>query len=231
MLVYDGFAPEGCEVSEKYDGICAIWDGQDLKTRDGNKLAAPNWFIAGLPPVHLRGELWCGRGQFEQVLSICKSQSSGTRWQQVVYMVFDCETDLTIGDYAKRVKRQTVSSIQELNAMLQEIIANGGEGVVIRDKSGTEFKYKPISDDDAVVVGHAEGSGKNMGRCGALIVRDRDGCEFRLGSGLSDEIREVPPKVGEVVKFSYQGRTRTGKPRFASFLSVRAELSLDFVNS
>ncbi len=89
MLIYDGFQLNGCRVSEKYDGICAIWDGSELTTRDGNRINAPDWFVAGLPSDPLRGELWCGRGQFEMALSICMSQNSGERWKAVRLMVFN----------------------------------------------------------------------------------------------------------------------------------------------
>ena len=36
-------------VSEKLDGVRAIWDGKVLRTRAGNVIAAPNWFTKPLP--------------------------------------------------------------------------------------------------------------------------------------------------------------------------------------
>jgi DNA ligase-1 len=45
-------------VSEKYDGVRALWDGQTLRSRAGNTIAAPAWFIAKLPKQPLDGELW-----------------------------------------------------------------------------------------------------------------------------------------------------------------------------
>ncbi|HEX7231454.1 MAG TPA: DNA ligase, partial [Candidatus Binatia bacterium] len=36
-------------VSEKYDGVRAIWDGKTLRFRSGRTVGAPQWFIAKLP--------------------------------------------------------------------------------------------------------------------------------------------------------------------------------------
>lgn len=220
MLVYDGFDTLGCWVSEKYDGICAIWNGTELRTRDGNLLHAPTWFTSQLPNCELQGEIWCGRGQFEQVLSICRSHNSGYRWRLVRFMVFS-GPQLPLGEYAAHIVRWPAV---DPDADRDRIVAMNGEGIVIRDCDGIDHKHKPEQDDDAVVIGHAAGKGRHTGRLGALIVRDRSGLEFRIGTGLSDNIRTVPPAVGAVVEFSYQGRTRTGKPRFAAFKRARMDM-------
>ena len=56
--VYDDVDPSGFWISEKYDGVRAYWDGAQLLTRAGNRIAAPDWFIAPLPREALDGELW-----------------------------------------------------------------------------------------------------------------------------------------------------------------------------
>jgi DNA ligase-1 len=45
-------------MSEKFDGIRAYWDGSNLFTRKGNKIRVPSFFLEGLPPIALDGELW-----------------------------------------------------------------------------------------------------------------------------------------------------------------------------
>ncbi|HJV93246.1 MAG TPA: DNA ligase, partial [Azonexus sp.] len=45
-------------VSEKLDGVRAIWDGQVLRFRSGKTITAPGWFTDGLPRQPLDGELW-----------------------------------------------------------------------------------------------------------------------------------------------------------------------------
>ena len=77
-------------VSEKYDGIRAIWTGSQLLTRQGNVISAPEWFTAPLPDVWLDGELWTKRQNFEELSSIVRTQTpKDNRWRQVKYMVFD----------------------------------------------------------------------------------------------------------------------------------------------
>ena len=57
--------PAGYLVSEKYDGVRALWDGQRLRFRSGLPVAAPLWFTQRWPALPLDGELWLGRGRFE----------------------------------------------------------------------------------------------------------------------------------------------------------------------
>ena len=49
-------------VSEKLDGVRAVWDGEVLRFRSGRTINAPAWFVAALPKQPLDGELWIGRG-------------------------------------------------------------------------------------------------------------------------------------------------------------------------
>ena len=52
-------------VSEKFDGVRAVWDGSTFHTRTEHAIAAPAWFTKDLPKTPLDGELWLGHGKFE----------------------------------------------------------------------------------------------------------------------------------------------------------------------
>ena len=41
-------------VSEKLDGVRAIWDGETLRFRSGKQINAPHWFVDGLPTTPAR---------------------------------------------------------------------------------------------------------------------------------------------------------------------------------
>ncbi|RZI77398.1 MAG: DNA ligase [Rubrivivax sp.] len=85
-----GVALEAYWLSEKYDGLRARWDGQRLLTRGGESIAAPVWFTAGWPAVPLDGELWAGRGRFEEALSTVRRQTPDeAAWRRIRFMVFD----------------------------------------------------------------------------------------------------------------------------------------------
>ncbi|MBK1621746.1 hypothetical protein CKO42_25850 [Lamprobacter modestohalophilus] len=40
---------------------------------------------------------------------------------------------------------------------------------------------------------------------------------------FSDAERATPPPIGSIVSFKYHGRTKYGRPRFASFLRITDE--------
>ena len=56
---------------------------------------------------------------------------------------------------------------------------------------------------EATVIGHEKGTGRCETMCGAIIVREKDGTEFKIGSGFSDAQRRSPPKKGSVVTFKF----------------------------
>jgi DNA ligase-1 len=62
-------------------------------------------------------------------------------------------------------------------------------------------QVKVFHDDEAVVYGTAPGKGKHTGRVGALLCRLPNGRTFRVGTGLSDALRNSPPAVGTVITF------------------------------
>ena len=60
-------------VSEKYDGVRAYWNGNQLISRQGHTYSAPAWFTKDFPHEALDGELWLQRGQFEQLSAIVRT--------------------------------------------------------------------------------------------------------------------------------------------------------------
>ena len=64
-------------VSEKLDGVRAYWDGRQLISRQGNRFAAPAWFTAGFPDTPLDGELWMGRGTFDELSGTVRQTNAG----------------------------------------------------------------------------------------------------------------------------------------------------------
>ena len=56
------------------------------------------------------------------------------------------------------------------------------------------------------------------------MVETPSGQRFRLGSGFTDGQRANPPPVGSWVTYRYRGlHARSGLPRFATFVRVRAD--------
>ncbi|MDA6066813.1 DNA ligase [Idiomarina abyssalis] len=236
-------------VSEKYDGIRAIWTGSELLTRQGNQISAPEWFTAQLPHVWLDGELWIKRQNFEDLSSIVRTQiPEEERWREVQYMVFDMpDAQLPFEEryknysnlieqinteHIKAVKQQRFHSNHELSEHLKAMVENGAEGLMLHlataphqsGRSDALLKLKPYFDDEAEVIAHLPGKGKYTGMLGALRVRNQQGIEFSIGTGFTDAERANPPPVGSIITYKYHGYTNNGVPRFASFLRIREEL-------
>jgi DNA ligase-1 len=233
-------------VSEKFDGVRAYWDGQSLRTRNGNTINAPRWFVENFPTRALDGELWIGRGQFERLSGTVRRQTpDDAEWRQVRYLVF--ELPQAPGTFRQRVQvlravlaeagvpwlqaveQFDIGNRKALAQKLAEIVKAGGEGLMLHradalyttGRSDVLLKMKPWNDAEATVIAHQPGRGKYAGMLGALRVRTDDGVEFLLGSGLSEANRRNPPPIGTIVTYRYRELTSRGLPRFASFLRVR----------
>ena len=232
-------------VSEKLDGVRAFWDGKRLISRGGNAFSAPSWFTAGFPPVALDGELWVGRGRFEETASIVTRSLPHDGWRQVRYMVFDLPEDPEIFDVRLDNLRATVAASQSefLAVVVQEKVADhrsllnrldqvtaaGGEGLMLhrgdsryRGGRGMDLlKLKRFDDAEGVVIAHNPGKGKYAGMMGSVTVRTSDGTTVKIGSGFSDDERKAPPPIDAMITFKHQGFTNTGKPRFPVFWRIR----------
>lgn len=232
-------------VSEKLDGVRARWDGARLISRQGNVIPAPDWFVRDFPPHPLDGELWLGRGRFEAMAGLVRREAPSPTWRQVRFMVFDAPLyGLTFDErlarlrvllapppspYIELVPQRRVADAAGLWALLDEVVAGGGEGLMLHHEAGRYvagrssalLKLKPYRDADACVIAHLPGTGRLQGLLGALLVETADGVRFRLGTGFSDDERRRAPPPGSVITYRHRGFTGHGTPRFASFLRLR----------
>jgi DNA ligase 1 len=236
-------------VSEKLDGVRALWDGRSLRFRSGRPIAAPAWFLAKLPSSPLDGELWLGRGEFDAVSgTVRRTVPVDAQWQRVRYHVFELpQTKEAAPSTFTQRAAQLQAVVRELNwpvlqaaaqfkvateaqllAKLGEVVKGGGEGLMLHlanapylvGRQAALLKLKAVSDDEATVLGHVPGKGKHTGRLGALDVRTSAGLRLRIGTGFTDAQRQDPPPVGSRITYSYRDKTPSGKPRFAAFLRM-----------
>lgn len=235
-------------LSEKYDGLRAFWDGERLRTRGGETIAAPDWFTAQWPTEPMDGELWAGRGRFEEALSTVRQLTpDDAAWRRIRFMVFDLpahpgvftERIEAYGRLARRidqawvqaVPQERVGSHAELMARLDRMVRDGGEGLMLHRgdapyravRNDDLLKVKTHEDAEARVIGHVPGKGRHAGRMGALVVQTPQGLRFKLGTGFTDAERDQPPGVGTWVTYRFRGLNESGVPRFASFVRVRPD--------
>lgn len=245
LKTWKGQDVSGWLMSEKLDGIRAIWDGRTLRTRGGKEVAAPQWFMKTLPPFAIDGELWSRRGNFQNIQTIVMDHQPGERWQELTYNIFDVPDaegglqhrltklagwlQLHPTPYIHILEQIPCRNNAHLEAFRREIEAKGGEGVVVRDpdapyekkRTANALKVKSFEDDECVVTAHHGGKGQFVGMLGAFSCRLPNGKVFKIGSGLKKNDRLNPPAIGATATFKHQGWTNGGKPRFPVFLRVR----------
>ncbi|PRC92321.1 DNA ligase [Solimicrobium silvestre] len=233
-------------VSEKLDGVRAIWDGKALRFRSGQVINAPAWFVAKLPAHALDGELWMGRRSFDRVSAATRRLVPlDAEWKAITYQVVELPGGA--GTFSERLL-MLKSSVAKMNApwlqvpaqftvvddaalqlKLQKIVRAGGEGLMLHradavwqtGRSEVLLKLKMQLDAEAKVIAYLPGKGKYLGMMGALEVEMPDGKRFRLGTGFSDAQRRTPPEIGSMVTYRYRDLTPQGLPRFANFLRIR----------
>ena len=241
---YEGQDITGWLMSEKLDGVRAIWDGEKLLSRNGNQFSAPQWFLDALPAgVTLDGELYIARTRFQQTVSVVKKKTPlDAEWSQIRFCVFDAPE--IAGGFEQRLAQaaiilhaNTIAQIVEHAVCLglghmenyyTNICEQGGEGIMLRApgsayeprRSAALLKYKPFESDEAILQGTEQGEGRLTGIVGALIVKWKS-ITFRIGSGLTDDIRTNPPTKGARITFGYCGLTDSGTPRFPTFIAER----------
>ena len=99
------------------------------------------------------------------------------------------------------VDLDTSEGRDQLDRYAADQVEAGFEGIMIKDldapyecKRNTSWmKYKPVYDYDLTVTGIEEGTGKNLGRMGALVcegVDDGKHITVNVGSGYTDEERQ-----------------------------------------
>ncbi len=242
----DDIDPAGWLVSEKLDGVRAVWDGARLRFRSGLPILAPRWLVERLPALSLDGELWLGRGRFEALSgTVRQAVAVDAAWRELRYAVFDMPG--APGPFATRAARlaelvrdrrfealhaipqRTLPDRAALRRAFDEVVRGGGEGLVLHradapwrpGRGDAVLKLKPLADAEAEVVAHVPGRGRLAGKVGALQVRTPAGVEFLLGSGMTDAERANPPPIGSTVTYAYRSVTASGVPRFASFVRRR----------
>lgn len=243
------FAPHrhnvgGFYMSEKLDGMRAIWTGTELLSRNGNKIWAPKWWLDKLPDFPLDGELYIIGATFQDIVSVTRSHFGD--WRDVKYMIFDFPTiggkggprvmfngvvDF-IGSLANDVivpleqeKLPLYKPIDVIEKKLETVI----EGVMLRNpytswtpgRTNNLLKWKKVQDAEGFVCGFTEGEGKYIGMMGSLQLLV--GTVRVNVSGFTDSERMLLDgwpmhfPMGMQVPFRYREKTKDGNFKEARY--------------
>jgi DNA ligase-1 len=141
------FRIRGWIVQEKFNGIRALWTGNELLSREGNVLPAPAWFTAGLPAMALDCELVLAAAKSNAATVSNIARTAGADWSRLRLVIFDAPQ--TPGGYAARhasicgvlpahvhVAGFAVDwSLETLRQELRDAHAKGVEGFMLRHPS------------------------------------------------------------------------------------------------
>ena len=131
-------------------------------------------------------------------------------WKTIKYMVYDAplvkgtfeerlaaikkELSSSKSTIAQMVKQTVCKSADHLTTLMDEVCGGKGEGVMLKNPKSTYerfrsfnlLKVKRFEDAEATVYDYQDGTGRLTGMCGAILVQEKDGTKFKIGSGFTD---------------------------------------------
>jgi len=140
---------------------------------------------------------------------------------------------------ASIVTTHVVKSMEEAQALYQQKLLEGEEGLVLKDPAGPwenkrakhQVKMKAELEADLYCAGVTAGTGKYQGKIGSLECHSNGGTVVvNVGTGLNDEERSWDPKefVGKIVSVKYNALITDKKTGQKSlFLPVFVEIRDD----
>lgn len=227
---WKGTDPAGWWMSEKLDGVRALWDGSRFISRNGKTFNAPEWFTAAMPVGQvIDGELWMARNQFQKTAGMIRRKSGS--WQGMKFMAFDIVNDqplesrqstlhsLPLPAHCRIVKQTKCESRAHFKQYEAALLDADAEGVMLRRPASHYYhgrtrdllKVKRFGSSEATVTGHDSGT----------LLCKWEGLPIRIGNGFTAQDRQDPPAIGQRVTFNYFGRTTQGQPRHAAFVTAR----------
>jgi DNA polymerase/3'-5' exonuclease PolX len=202
--------PTGWWVSEKLDGIRAIWDGEKFLSRNsstglGSKVFSyvPD-FIKNVMPkgVALDGEIWLGRNKFNEVSSISnwipggkfKKEEIDSKWRKVKYKVFDVPNSTY--SYEERMKILDLLVLNNFNCCKKydmETFIEKVENVKIKSPEHLQEIYHSLTKDGAEgVMLRAPNSPYELKRSQYLL-------KFKIKDDAEGIVLERLPGTGRLV--------------------------------
>jgi len=93
----------GWLMSEKFDGVRGYWNGAALLSKHGAPIQPPEEFTRNFPPFAIEGEIWGGRGTFEQTVGVVKTRGPHPGWLTLKFAIFDVPE--ASGGFLKRIEK------------------------------------------------------------------------------------------------------------------------------
>jgi ATP-dependent DNA ligase len=137
------------------------------------------------------------------------------------------------------VETTIANDLANAKKLFETYHAAGQEGIILKTRDGIwedkrakhQIKFKGELECDLLCVGWEEGTGKNKGKLGALVLTSSDGkINVSVGTGLTDQMRStLTSKMveGKIVTVKYNARINNKKGEDSLFLPVFLEIRED----
>ena len=230
----------GWLASEKLDGVRAYWDGENLLSRQGKRLNAPQSFTKNFPKFALDGELYANGLKFEEIQATVMDKLPDEKaWSRLKFHVFDVPEASgglprrleVLAKFLKNEPNDNLIIIKQIkmhdNAQFlkftKDIIARGGEGAVVREpnasyerkRSKNALKFKKFKDAECEVISINKGSGKNANLAGSLTCKALGGKDKEEKAGESKEGTTF--KIGS----GLSDKNRQDPPKIGSIITYK----------
>ena len=157
-----------------------------------------------------------------------------TRWETVSTLVSEQSAE---NKRIWTVYTVEVDNIDTANEEFQRLLAEGFEGIILKDRNGkwedkrtkSQIKFKGELECDLKIVGIQPGTGKYEGMLGAILCESADGViKVSVGSGFNDSQRKQGDElVGKIVAVKYNARITNKEGDQSLFLPIFIEVRND----
>ena len=204
----DGVLKGVWDVTRKIDGVRA------MRNQDGAVVSRNGKPLYNLDHLEFQdAEIF--RKDWSTSVSLVRSQSPQHITEADVYEL----SKLNYDDRLNTDRFLMNSTYDERMELMQEFVAQGYEGIVLRDTGSDRWvKVVPVLNADIRITGYTMGKGKNEGLIGSWMTNHGS-----VGSGFTDADRVLWTKqgldtfVGSIIEVSYRETTEAGKLRFPAF--------------
>jgi len=163
----------------------------------------------------------------------------GQRWESLGILI-----DTHKPKKVSLVQSWEVENYETAQALFEELLQRGEEGIILKDKSGIwedkrakhQIKFKGELECDLEILAVEEGTGKYAGKLGAFVCGSRlqDGKRLTVsvGSGFNDDHRtnlwDIRDQlIGKIVAVKYNMRIKNKQGEESLFLPIFVEVRSD----
>jgi ATP-dependent DNA ligase len=234
----------GCDMIFDGELLIADFNGKPVNRQTGNGILskAIKGTMSETEALNIRATLW-DAVTFETFSKGVDTEPYNIRLAKLSNAILDCKGKKSqLRHYIELVWNKEVNDLANAQKIFELFLSQGQEGTILKSKDGiwedkrskTQIKFKGELECELKVVDWEEGTGKNVGRLGALVCESSDSViRVNVGSGYSDEQRiEYTKKViGKIVTVKYNARIKDKSGVESLFLPVFIELREDKDNA